>query len=151
MSKDNIVFIDGSCLGNPGPGGYSIIIKDGVKDFFLSAGFYFTTNNRMELMAAIIALEYFVFKSSIIIYTDSIYLRNGITNWIFNWKKRNWKTSNNNVVKNVDLWMRLEKAINSHVVVWKWIKSHIGHPKNELCDKIARHAAKYPFLNDVIF
>ncbi|WDI78369.1 ribonuclease HI [Candidatus Purcelliella pentastirinorum] len=149
MLKKNIVFIDGSCIGNPGPGGYGVFIRNGLKKIYFSAGFFLTTNNRMEIMAAIVALEYFTIKSNIIIYTDSTYLRSGITEWILNWKKRNWRTYNNSVVKNVDLWIRLEKAINCHIIHWEWVKGHTGDMGNELCDRLARRAAKNPFLNDI--
>ncbi|SBT81923.1 Ribonuclease H [secondary endosymbiont of Trabutina mannipara] len=155
MCQQIEIFTDGSCLGNPGPGGYCAILyykklfyKNYEKTF--SAGYRLTTNNRMELMAAIIALESLTEKCKVVIITDSQYLRKGITEWVNNWKKRYWKTYDNKPVKNVDLWKRLDAAIKPHNLRWNWVKGHSGNFKNEQCNKIARIAANYPYLEDDI-
>lgn len=149
MYKQIKIFTDGSCLGNPGPGGCAAILryKQYKKEF--SAGYYFTTNNRMELMATIIALELLKNSCQIDLYTDSQYLLNGITQWIHIWKKNRWKIAEEKLIKNIDLWRRLDMAIQSHHIRnWHWLKSHIGHPDNERCDKLARAAAKHPLNID---
>ncbi|MGD6858659.1 MAG: ribonuclease HI [Enterobacteriaceae bacterium] len=147
MKKIN-VFVDGSCINNPGPGGYCIILKYKKYKRIISAGYLFTTNNRMELMAAVQAIELIQKFYLIKIHTDSKYLCEGITKWIKIWKNRNWKTFNRKSVKNIDLWKRLDNATKNHILEWKWIKGHSGHPENEQCDKLARIAACYPTLND---
>ena len=133
------VYTDGSCLGNPGIGGWAFVLKS--KSQYLSHYGYEkeTTNNRMELTAAIKALE-FLSKDNepITIITDSNYLKNGINNWITNWKKNNWKTANKKDVKNIDLWKRLDQARSKHEVIWKWVKGHAGHLENERADALAR-------------
>ncbi|CUX95848.1 Ribonuclease HI [Candidatus Mikella endobia] len=154
MCQQIEIFTDGSCLGNPGPGGYCAILyykKLVYKKYkkIFSAGYQLTTNNRMELMAAIIALESLKEKCKVVIITDSQYLRQGITQWINNWKQNSWKTSNKKPVKNVDLWKRLDIAIKPHNLRWNWIKGHSGHLKNERCDEIARTAAHNPKLKDI--
>lgn len=136
-------YTDGACSGNPGPGGWGALLqaKDGnviAKERRLKGGEAETTNNRMELMAAISALEALERPSRIIIITDSTYVKGGVTTWIFNWKKNGWKTANKKPVKNVDLWQRLDEARTRHDVIWEWVKGHAGHPENELADELAR-------------
>jgi len=135
------IFTDGSCLGNPGPGGYGAVLKyqQHVKE--LSGGFAQTTNNRMELMAAIAALECLKEPCQIDLSTDSQYVRQGILQWMQNWKRNNWRTSNKEPVKNKDLWQRLDAACQQHQVRWHWVKGHAGHVENERCDELARAAA----------
>ncbi|VFP79989.1 ribonuclease HI [Candidatus Erwinia haradaeae] len=149
MFKKIEVFTDGSCLGNPGQGGYGAIIRYGSYEKIFSAGFYLTTNNRMEIIAAISGLEALKKPCMVLLSTDSQYVRQGITMWMYNWKKRGWKTINNKEVKNVDLWQRLEKAITQHRISWQWVKGHSGHTDNERCDRIARVAASKPTFHDI--
>ncbi|EHM46225.1 ribonuclease HI [Hafnia alvei ATCC 51873] len=148
MLKQVEIFTDGSCLGNPGPGGYGAILRYKQHEKTLSAGYYLTTNNRMELMAAIVALETLKDPCSVILCSDSQYVRQGITQWIHNWKKRGWKTADKKPVKNVDLWQRLDLAIQPHKIEWVWIKGHAGHIENERCDELARAAAGSPDRDD---
>ena len=140
MAKSNTVeiFTDGACSGNPGPGGWGALLRwrDTVKE--LKGGERETTNNRMEMMAAIRALEALKRPSQVQLHTDSTYLRDGITKWIHGWKKKGWKTANKKPVKNVDLWQRLEAAMERHQVEWHWVKGHAGHPENERADALAR-------------
>lgn len=136
-------YTDGACSGNPGPGGWGAILiaKDGdtvLKERELSGGEVHTTNNRMELMAAISALAALERPSSITVVTDSVYVRDGITSWIDGWKARDWKTSAKKPVKNVDLWQRLDSAREQHNVTWEWVKGHAGHPENERADALSR-------------
>ncbi|WP_343192351.1 ribonuclease HI [Buchnera aphidicola (Formosaphis micheliae)] len=142
------IFTDGSCLGNPGPGGYSIMLCYKRHKKILNAGFYFTTNNRMELMGIIIALE--LLKKSCIVYitTDSQYVQKGILIWIHEWKKYSWKNKKGKPVKNIDLWIRLDNILKKHYVYWKWIKSHSNHKENTICDKLARISAYHPHSKD---
>jgi len=149
MLKQVEIFTDGSCLGNPGPGGYGAIMRYKQHEKSFSEGFYLTTNNRMELMAAIVALEALTAPCQVVLSTDSQYVRQGITSWIHNWKKRGWKTSDKKDVKNVDLWKRLDAAIAEHQVQWEWVKGHAGHPENERCDQLARSGAEAPSQADV--
>ncbi|WP_333798344.1 ribonuclease HI [Rheinheimera sp.] len=141
MRKTVAIFTDGSCLGNPGPGGYGVVLKyqQHVKE--LSGGFIQTTNNRMELMAAIVGLESLKEPCHVVLTTDSQYVRLGITQWLKNWKRNNWRTSQKEPVKNKDLWQRLDAAGLKHQVEWHWVKGHAGHPENERCDELARVAA----------
>ncbi|MBH69314.1 MAG: ribonuclease HI [Rhodospirillaceae bacterium] len=139
MSKV-LIFTDGACSGNPGPGGWGAILRYGDNEKELSGGETSTTNNRMELLAAISALETLKRSVEAELHTDSVYLRDGITKWIHNWKTRGWKTAQNKPVKNVDLWRRLEAAMKPHDIDWKWIKGHAGHIDNERADKLARGA-----------
>ena len=138
MLKQVEIFTDGSCLGNPGPGGYGAILRYRGYEKTFSAGYTRTTNNRMELMAAIVALEALKEHCEVILSTDSQYVRQGITQWIHNWKKRGWKTADKKPVKNVDLWQRLDAALGQHQIKWEWVKGHAGHPENERCDELAR-------------
>lgn len=140
---------DGACSGNPGPGGWGVLMRamDGatvLKERELKGGEADTTNNRMELLAAINALETLTRPTDITIITDSAYVKNGVTSWIHGWKRNGWKTSNKKPVKNVDLWQRIEAAQATHKVTWKWIKGHAGHAENEQADELAR-AGMAPF------
>ncbi|SNC58434.1 ribonuclease HI [Sodalis endosymbiont of Henestaris halophilus] len=148
MRKQIEIYIDGSCLGNPGPGGYGAILRYKHHEKTFSAGYYLTTNNRMELMAAIMVLETLTDTCEIVLSTDSQYVHQGITQWIHNWKKRSWKTAEKKPVKNIDLWHRLDVAIQSHNLRWDWVKGHAGNPDNERCDKLASAAASHPALAD---
>ncbi|GGI86688.1 ribonuclease HI [Shewanella gelidii] len=136
------IFTDGSCLGNPGPGGYGIVMKYNEHTKELADGFALTTNNRMELLAPIIALEALKEPCQIVLTSDSQYMRQGITQWIHGWKKKNWKTASKQPVKNVDLWKRLDAASQHHQIDWQWVKGHAGHVENERCDVLARNAAE---------
>lgn len=148
MTKNVEIYTDGSCLGNPGPGGYGVILKYKQAERELSQGYRLTTNNRMELLAAIVGLRALKTPCAVRLHTDSQYLRNGITKWIHQWKKNNWKTANRKAVKNVDLWQALDDCLASHQVEWLWVKAHAGHPENERCDEIAKLAASHPTLDD---
>ncbi len=136
---DNIVeiFTDGACRGNPGPGGWGAILRFKGREKSLYGGERETTNNRMELMAAIIALETLKRPCRVHLTTDSQYVMKGITEWMANWKKRGWKTAGRQPVKNVDLWQRLDMALAPHEVTWEWVRGHTGHPENELADELA--------------
>jgi ribonuclease HI len=134
------IYTDGACSGNPGPGGWGAILRFKGVEKEMSGGAPETTNNRMEMMAAISALEALKRPCVIDIYTDSSYVRDGITKWIFGWQKRGWKTADKKPVKNVELWQRLLKALEPHQVEWHWVKGHAGHPENERCDELARQA-----------
>jgi len=146
MPKHSLIaYTDGACSGNPGPGGWGVLIQallDGkvVKERELSEGEELTTNNKMELMAAISALEILDRRSEITIFTDSKYVMNGIQTWLSGWKKNNWKTSNKKPVKNDDLWKRLDVLCQQHEVDWKWVKGHAGNTGNERVDELARSA-----------
>ena len=135
------IYTDGSCIGNPGPGGWAAIILNGDKKDIISGRKKNTTNNQMELMAAIKALVFFSKKQKIRIYTDSNYVKEGITNWIKIWEKNNWKTANKKKVKNIELWIKLNTLSNFHDIEWKWVKAHSGDPMNNMVDKLARKAA----------
>ena len=136
-------YTDGACSGNPGPGGWGalLIARDGdevVKTRELSGGEPLTTNNRMELLAAISALDALTRDSAVIVVTDSAYVKNGVTQWIHGWKRNGWRTAGRDPVKNVDLWQRLDAAQARHSVEWRWIKGHAGHAENERADALAR-------------
>jgi len=138
-----LAWTDGACSGNPGPGGWGALLRaiDGdaiLKERALSGGEAQTTNNRMELMAAISALEALSRPTKITITTDSAYVKNGVTGWIHGWKKNGWRTADRKPVKNVDLWQRLDAAHARHEVTWRWIKGHAGHAENERADALAR-------------
>lgn len=132
------IFTDGACSGNPGPGGWGAVLRYQGVEKELQGGESETTNNRMEMLAAIHALEAMKRPVRAVIHTDSTYLRDGITKWIHAWKKRGWKTAGKKPVKNVDLWQRLETAVERHDVEWRWVKGHAGHPENERADALAR-------------
>ncbi|MBC7132961.1 MAG: ribonuclease HI [Roseovarius sp.] len=144
-----VAYTDGACSGNPGPGGWGVLLqaRDGktvLRTRELQGGAPDTTNNRMELMAAIMALETLTRPSAITIVTDSAYVKNGVTGWIHGWKRNGWKTAARKPVKNAELWQRLDAAQERHDVTWKWIKGHAGHPENERADELAR-AGMAPF------
>ncbi|WFE68418.1 ribonuclease HI [Thiomicrospira sp. R3] len=134
------MFTDGGCKGNPGPGGWGALLRFNQIEKELKGFEADTTNNRMELMAAISAFEALKRPCQAIITTDSQYVKNGITQWLTNWKKRGWKTANNKPVKNQDLWQRLEAAMAGHQVEWRWVKGHSGHAENERVDQLANRA-----------
>jgi ribonuclease HI len=140
-----IIHTDGACSGNPGPGGWGAILRDGGKTTEIKGGEAATTNNRMELLAAISALEALPNGTPAELHTDSQYLRDGITKWMHNWKKNGWRTSDKKPVKNVDLWQRLEAAAERHQIVWHWVRGHVGHDENERADELARKGME-PFL-----
>ncbi|MFV0449841.1 MAG: ribonuclease HI [Vibrio sp.] len=149
MKKQVEIFTDGSCLGNPGPGGYGVVLRYKNNEKTLAKGYKLTTNNRMEMLAAVVALQTLKESCHVILTTDSQYVRQGITQWIHNWKKRNWKTSANKPVKNADLWQALDKETARHQIDWHWVKGHAGHRENEMCDELARAAAENPTEEDV--
>ena len=132
------IFTDGACSGNPGPGGWGALLRYGGTEKEMCGGEDATTNNRMELMAAIRAIEALKRPSSVRLHTDSTYLRDGITRWIGGWKANGWKTAAKKPVKNVDLWQRLDAAAAGHEIEWRWVKGHAGHPDNERADALAR-------------
>lgn len=134
------IFTDGACRGNPGPGGWGALLRYGKHEKTLSGAENLTTNNRMELTAAIAALSSVKEPCTIELYTDSKYLQKGITEWIPMWKKRGWKTASKQPVKNADLWQMLEQEVIHHHITWHWVKGHSGHPENELVDEIANLA-----------
>ena len=136
------IYTDGACSGNPGPGGYGTILVHGEKRRELSAGFRRTTNNRMELMGAIGALEALSEPCTAVLYTDSKYVQQGISAWLPKWLRSGWKTSGGQPVKNRDLWERLQTAAAPHRVEWRWVKGHAGHPDNERVDALACAAAR---------
>ncbi|MFO6424890.1 ribonuclease HI [Motilimonas sp. KMU-193] len=142
MNKQVELYTDGSCLGNPGPGGYGVVMKYLGHQKELAQGYELTTNNRMELLACIKGLNALTRPCKVILTTDSQYVRQGITSWIHGWKKRNWKTASKAPVKNVDLWQQLDEASQKHDIDWRWVKGHSGHPENERCDELARSAAE---------
>ncbi|MBR9842066.1 MAG: ribonuclease HI [Rhodobacteraceae bacterium] len=146
---DLFAYTDGACSGNPGPGGWGVLMRavEGetvLKERTLSGGAPGTTNNQMELMAAISALEALSKPSKITVITDSTYVKNGVTGWIHGWKKNGWKTAAKKPVKNAELWQRLDTAQARHDVTWEWVKGHAGHPENERADELAR-AGMAPF------
>lgn len=146
---DLFAYTDGACSGNPGPGGWGVLLRamDGdtvIKERELSGGDASTTNNRMELLAAINALESLTRPSAITVVTDSAYVKDGVTKWIHGWKRNGWKTASKKPVKNAELWQQLDAAQARHQVVWEWVKGHAGHPENERADELAR-AGMAPF------
>jgi ribonuclease HI len=130
-------YTDGACRGNPGPGGWGALLRCGGRDKELSGGEAATTNNRMELTAAIRALEALTERCEVDLYTDSTYVRSGITEWLPRWKARGWRTANRKPVKNQDLWQELAEVVTLHEVRWHWVKGHSGHPENERADALA--------------
>jgi len=131
------IFTDGACKGNPGPGGWGVLLRYGKEEKRLWGGEAQTTNNRMELLAAIKGLEALSRKCKVKLTTDSQYVRNGITEWIANWKRKNWRTANRQPVKNVDLWQRLDDLVGRHDIEWHWVKGHSGHVENDIADGLA--------------
>ncbi len=142
MSDVVHIWTDGACLGNPGPGGWGALLRWNGNERELSGGEALTTNNRMELMAAIQALDTLKRPCAVILTTDSQYVRQGITSWLHNWKRNGWKTAARKPVKNADLWQRLERSVHHHQVSWEWVKGHSGHPENERADALASAAAR---------
>lgn len=132
------IYTDGACSGNPGPGGWGVLFRYGDTEKELCGGEAETTNNRMELMAAIQALRTLKRPMSVDLYTDSTYVRDGITKWIHNWKRNGWRTAAKKPVKNADLWQMLDETLSDHDVTWHWVKGHAGHPDNERADALAR-------------
>jgi ribonuclease HI len=132
------IFTDGACRGNPGPGGWAAILRYRDTEKELAGGEALTTNNRMEMTAAIVALEALTRPCRVRVYTDSQYLRDGITQWLPGWKARGWRTADKKPVKNIDLWQRLDAAAAPHQVEWLWVRGHAGHPENERADALAR-------------
>lgn len=131
------IFTDGACKGNPGPGGWGVLLRLGEHEKALHGGELMTTNNRMELMAAIMGLRALKKAASVTLTTDSEYVMKGIREWMPNWKKRGWKTASRQPVKNADLWMLLDELVNQHQVEWRWVKGHSGHRENEIADELA--------------
>jgi len=145
MTRDSVtIYTDGACSGNPGPGGWGVLLVYQGKEKELSGGEPETTNNRMELTAAIMALEALKRPCAVDLFTDSQYVRHGITQWMHGWKARGWKTADKKPVKNEDLWRRLDAARQRHDVTWHWVRGHAGHPENERVDALAR-AGMAPF------
>ena len=136
------IFTDGACKGNPGPGGWGAVIRSGTNEKEISGGEVLTTNNRMEMMAAVEALNALKRPCHVILYTDSKYVMDGITKWIFGWQKNGWKTADRKPVKNAELWQVLVEATRRHRIEWKWVKGHSGHPENERADQLARDAIR---------
>jgi ribonuclease HI len=141
VAEENVVIhTDGACSGNPGPGGWGAILQWGERTRELKGSEAHTTNNRMELMGAISALEALKRPVTVDLHTDSQYMRDGITKWINGWKRNGWKTADKKPVKNIDLWQRLDAALGQHIVHWHWVKGHAGHDLNERADELARAA-----------
>ena len=140
MSAENrvTIYTDGACSGNPGPGGWGVLLRFGEHEKVLNGGEAETTNNRMELTAAIEALNALKRPCAVDLYTDSTYVRSGIREWLEGWKRKNWRTAANKPVKNADLWQALDEAREQHDVTWHWVKGHAGHPENERADELAR-------------
>jgi ribonuclease HI len=136
------IYTDGACSGNPGPGGWGALLRFGAVEKELSGGEAHTTNNRMELMAAIAALEALKKPARIKLYTDSIYVKDGISRWLKGWKTKGWLTADKKPVKNKELWQQLDAATQIHQIEWLWVKGHSGHPENERADQLARDAIK---------
>ncbi|WP_010298086.1 ribonuclease HI [Candidatus Odyssella thessalonicensis] len=134
------IYTDGACSGNPGPGGWGALVEYQAATTDLSGGEAQTTNNRMEMSAAIFALQALPVRCKVTLYTDSMYLRDGITRWMVNWKKNGWKTADKKPVKNQDLWLKLDELLTQHEISWQWVKGHAGHPQNEHADALARNA-----------
>lgn len=137
MSDDVTLYTDGACRGNPGPGGWGVLMRYGAHEKTMHGGEAETTNNRMELMAAIAGLESLKRRCTVALYTDSQYVRKGITEWIHGWKRNGWKTASKQPVKNQDLWQRLDQQIGKHDVKWHWVKGHAGNEGNERADALA--------------
>ncbi|MET0364057.1 MAG: ribonuclease HI [Sphingobium sp.] len=135
------LFTDGACKGNPGPGGWGAVLRFGATEKELSGGEKLTTNNRMEMMAAIEGLKALKRPCKVVISTDSKYVMDGITKWVHGWKRKNWRTADNKPVKNVELWQALVAATAPHDIEWRWVKGHAGHPENERADRLASDAA----------
>jgi len=138
MADDSVeIYADGACRGNPGPGGWGVLLRTGAREHTLYGGEPATTNNRMELVAVIRALESLTRRCRVQLYTDSQYVQKGITQWIHNWKRRGWRTADKKPVKNIDLWQQLDALASAHDVSWHWVKGHAGHDGNERADALA--------------
>ncbi|MFD0965720.1 ribonuclease HI [Seminibacterium arietis] len=148
MQKQVEIFTDGSCLGNPGAGGIGVLLRYRKHEKSFSKGYFCTTNNRMELSAVIEALQMLKEPCSVTLYSDSQYMKKGITQWIFAWKKNNWKASTGKPVKNQDLWILLDRLVHRHKINWRWVKGHSGHRENEICDQLAKQGAENPQFED---
>lgn len=140
--KEIEIFCDGSSLGNPGPGGYGVILRYGSHEKELSRGYKITTNNRMELLGALAALSALKEPCKVTLYSDSNYVIQGMTAWRFSWRKNDWDNARKKNLKNLDLWQQLDKEAQKHDITWQWVKGHNGHPENERCDILAKNAAK---------
>ncbi len=140
MAAPVTIYTDGACRGNPGPGGWGVLLRYDDREKELSGADPDTTNNRMELMAAIQGLEALKRPCSVQLFTDSTYVKNGISEWLPQWRRRNWRTANKKPVKNADLWQRLEKATQRHEIEWFWVRGHSGHAENDRVDALARRA-----------
>ena len=140
LTSDSIVevFTDGACSGNPGPGGWGAVLRHAKHEAEVFGGEAQTTNNRMEMLAAINGVGYLPAKTKVTLYTDSQYLKDGVTRWMINWKKNGWLTADKKPVKNKDLWEKLDQLIVTHTIEWKWVRGHNGHPENERADALAR-------------
>ena len=145
MSETITIWTDGACSGNPGPGGWGAVLRLGGQERELLGGAPATTNNRMELMAAISALESLDGPSDVDVHTDSQYVRGGVTGWMAGWKRNGWRTADRKPVKNIELWQQLDAATLRHKIRWHWVKGHAGHPENERADELARRGMA-PFL-----
>ena len=143
MTQAIEIFTDGACKGNPGPGGWGVLLRLGEHEKRLYGGELDTTNNRMELLAAIRGLEALKRPASVILTTDSQYVMKGVREWMPNWKKRGWKTASKQPVKNVDLWQQLDALVSQHEVEWRWVRGHTGHRENELADELANMGVQY--------
>lgn len=146
MTQTVEMFTDGACKGNPGPGGWGVLLRCGEHEKHLHGGEAHTTNNRMELMAVIEGLRSLKKECLVVVTTDSEYVKNGITSWIINWKKRGWKTAARKPVKNEDLWKELDKEVAKHQVSWHWVKGHSGHRENEIADQLANEGVAQHLL-----
>ena len=143
MTQAIEIFTDGACKGNPGPGGWGVLLRLGEHEKRLYGGELETTNNRMELLAAIRGLEALKRPASVVLTTDSQYVMKGVREWMPNWKKRGWKTASTQPVKNVDLWQQLDALVSQHEVEWRWVRGHTGHRENELADELANMGVQY--------
>ena len=137
MKEKITIYTDGACSGNPGKGGWAAVIIEDENEKTISGSEMLTTNNRMELLAVIKALEIIKQKADVVIYTDSTYVQKGITEWIHSWKRNQWKNSSKKIIKNIDLWQRLDELASGHVIEWLWVKGHAGHDGNEKADQLA--------------
>jgi ribonuclease HI len=142
MMSEVELFTDGACSGNPGPGGWGVLLRYKTTEKELFGGAPETTNNRMEMTAVIEGLKALKRACKVAVYTDSQYVQKGITEWIWGWKRRDWKTADNKPVKNADLWQELDKEAARHKVSWHWVKGHAGHPENERADALARQGVE---------